>query len=107
MRSKKQWSPGSDVPVQSVERNDAGGWLVSGTSRHLLILWIAFTATSRMAGTVPAGFFRTWRSDRSGTLGLPPAMWDFCLPASDLFIPYPLDCASICTSICTSHLACR
>ncbi len=31
MISNRHWSPGSDVSVQSVERSDAGGWLVSGT----------------------------------------------------------------------------
>ncbi|WP_170207211.1 transposase family protein [Roseinatronobacter monicus] len=28
--SKKHWSPGSDVAVQSVERSESGGWIVSG-----------------------------------------------------------------------------
>lgn len=28
--SKKHWSPGGEVSVQSVERSDAGGWVVSG-----------------------------------------------------------------------------
>ena len=31
MISKKYWSPGSHVSIQSVERSDAGGWLASGT----------------------------------------------------------------------------
>ncbi|WP_420793543.1 transposase family protein [Roseinatronobacter alkalisoli] len=31
MISKKHWSPGSDVSVQSVERRDSGGWIVSGS----------------------------------------------------------------------------
>ena len=31
MSSKKHWSPGSDVSVQSVERSDSGGWIVSGS----------------------------------------------------------------------------
>lgn len=30
MSSKKHWSPGSDVAVQSVERSESGGWIVSG-----------------------------------------------------------------------------
>jgi len=30
VRSKKHWSPGGEVSVQSVERRDAGGWIVSG-----------------------------------------------------------------------------
>ncbi|WP_425439281.1 transposase family protein [Roseovarius azorensis] len=30
MSSKKHWSPGSEVLVQSVERSDSGGWIVSG-----------------------------------------------------------------------------
>lgn len=30
MISKKHWSPGSDIAVQSVKRRDSGGWLVSG-----------------------------------------------------------------------------
>ena len=30
MSSKKHWSPGSDVAVQSVERSERGGWIVSG-----------------------------------------------------------------------------
>ena len=29
--SRKHWSPGSDVSVQSVERRDSGGWTVSGS----------------------------------------------------------------------------
>ncbi len=28
--SRKHWSPGSDASVQSVERRDSGGWVVSG-----------------------------------------------------------------------------
>ena len=31
MISRKHWSPGSDVSVQSVERRDSGGWTVSGS----------------------------------------------------------------------------
>lgn len=31
MNSKKHWAPGSDISVQSVERSDTGGWIVSGT----------------------------------------------------------------------------
>ena len=31
MSSKKHWSPGNDVAVQSVERSESGGWIVSGT----------------------------------------------------------------------------
>lgn len=30
MSSKQHWSPGSDVVVQSVERSESGGWIVSG-----------------------------------------------------------------------------
>lgn len=30
MISRKHWSPGSDVSVESVDRSDAGGWIVSG-----------------------------------------------------------------------------
>ena len=30
MSSKKHWSPGSDVAVQSIERSESGGWIVSG-----------------------------------------------------------------------------
>ncbi|WP_416547089.1 MULTISPECIES: transposase family protein [unclassified Phaeobacter] len=31
MISKHHWSPGSDVSVQSVERSESGGWIVSGS----------------------------------------------------------------------------
>ena len=31
MISRKHWSPGSDVSVQSVKRRDSGGWTVSGS----------------------------------------------------------------------------
>jgi hypothetical protein len=30
MISKKHWSPGSDVSVESAERSESGGWIVSG-----------------------------------------------------------------------------
>ena len=30
MTSKHHWSPGGEVSVQSVERNDSGGWIVLG-----------------------------------------------------------------------------
>ena len=30
MTSKHHWSRGGEVSVQSVERNDSGGWIVSG-----------------------------------------------------------------------------
>ena len=31
LSSKKHWSPGGEVSVQSVERSDSGGWIVSGS----------------------------------------------------------------------------
>jgi hypothetical protein len=47
MISRKHWSPGSDVSVQSVERRDSGGWTVSGSltpnvgSRPIDFMWLA------------------------------------------------------------------
>ena len=85
--SKTHGSPGSDVSVQSVERSDAGGWILSGTlAPKASAQTVACIRDDVTDGTsAAAGSSRTWRRGHRDTPGLPLAMSGFHLPAPGIF----------------------